>query len=682
MRWPWLLSQLSLLLSLLSLLSLPFALALPAAAPSRGGPGVALVALEALVASGEGQLSLAELGALVAQAGGRAQCPREPCGECPSVPALLALAGKAPGGTAGLEATELSWLGAAVVATLRDPPDATCGDIGGDTNGDIHGDIGGDTNGDTNGDIHGDIHGDTKATAGSWASHVRALHREFVTDATDVTGNVTVTATSHGGPRLREVAELLAAIEPNYRSDSGHQACMDARGVLAAATRMSPRVGTGRELVALGVLVLRGHRLCPGDSGDSGDTASARCGDSSWHLGDTGDIDTPHGSMGTWHCGDTGDINASRGDMDSRHGDIGSHLGDTDTWHGDSHPIESQHGPTAPSSGDSGDNVTVPTATNSTEHEEQLGVTERYLLGTLTALALALVPLVALALVLCPRCPLCSRCPHGAGCRRCRPCRLCPPRWWRPLLDGLAAGALSGDALLHVLPEALGVHSHSGGGHSEHGGDTHSPPWELLAVLGGLYGGFVLERLLGGLGAPPEEVKDGDPTPDPAQSTQELTNHGSGRAQALLLSAGGAVHRLADGLALGSAFAASGSAGAAAGAGLALHELPRALSDALVLSQSGLGTRRTVALAAAAALPVVPGVVAGLALGAAPAARTWLAALGGGFLLHLALCHMVPAMLSMRSPSPWALLGLQSAGLLGGWALLLLLALNEQGDEH
>lgn len=52
---------------------------------------------------------------------------------------------------------------------------------------------------------------------------------------------------------------------------------------------------------------------------------------------------------------------------------------------------------------------------------------------------------------------------------------------------------------------------------------------------------------------------------------------GSGGAQALLLSAGGGVHRLADGLALGSAFVTSGSAGAAAGAGLALHELPRSL---------------------------------------------------------------------------------------------------------
>ena len=38
----------------------------------------------------------------------------------------------------------------------------------------------------------------------------------------------------------------------------------------------------------------------------------------------------------------------------------------------------------------------------------------------------------------------------------------------------------------------------------------------------------------------------------------------------------------------------------------------------------------------------------------------------------------VPAMLAARDRWPWLLLGLQSAGLLGGWGLLLLLALYEE----
>ncbi|OWK49882.1 Cleavage and polyadenylation specificity factor subunit 1, partial [Lonchura striata] len=65
----------------LLLLALPAALAAPAEPAARAGPGLALAALEALVASGEGQLSRGALRALVARAAGRAQCPRGPCGE-------------------------------------------------------------------------------------------------------------------------------------------------------------------------------------------------------------------------------------------------------------------------------------------------------------------------------------------------------------------------------------------------------------------------------------------------------------------------------------------------------------------------------------------------------------------------------------------------------------------------
>ncbi|CAN8178247.1 unnamed protein product, partial [Coccothraustes coccothraustes] len=259
----------------------------------------------------------------------------------------------------------------------------------------------------------------------------------------------------------------------------------------------------------------------------------------------------------------------------------------------------------------------------------------------------------------------------------------CP--WCPQQALGVHGGDTGGDTDVtscHSCPRRLWGCTATPGGDTRRTGVTVTAPLGAAGRAGGALRGLRAGAAAGDAGSAPRGGEGWRPPPEPAQSTQELTNHGSGRAQALLLSAGGAVHRLADGLALGSAFAASGSAGAAAGAGLALHELPRAFSDALVLWQSGLGPRRTVALAAAAALPVVPGALVGLALGAAPAARTWIAALGGGFLLHLALCHMVPAMLSVRGPSPWALLALQSAGLLGGWGLLLLLALNEQGDEH
>lgn len=60
-----------------------------------------------------------------------------------------------------------------------------------------------------------------------------------------------------------------------------------------------------------------------------------------------------------------------------------------------------------------------------------------YALASAAGLALALAPLLALAVL---RCPLCHR----------------AQRWLQPLLMGLAAGSLSGDTLLHLLPQVWG----------------------------------------------------------------------------------------------------------------------------------------------------------------------------------------------------------------------------------
>ncbi|XP_037234569.1 zinc transporter ZIP4 [Falco rusticolus] len=144
-----------------------------------------------------------------------------------------------------------------------------------------------------------------------------------------------------------------------------------------------------------------------------------------------------------------------------------------------------------------------------------------------------------------------------------------------------------------------------------------------------------------------------------------------------MVTLGDAAHSVADGLALGAALASSWRAGVATGLALLCHELPHALGDLAVLVQAGLSWQRALALGLAGALPILPGIYIGLALGTATAARTWLGALATGLLLYLALCDMVPAMVAARDRQPWVLLALQSTGLLAGWGLLLLLALYE-----
>ena len=79
-------------------------------------------------------------------------------------------------------------------------------------------------------------------------------------------------------------------------------------------------------------------------------------------------------------------------------------------------------------------------------------------------------------------------------------------------LVAMAAGSLAGDALLHLLPMALGLHGHHDGNalnvttnHSDHEHHEHDHReedhtvviWKCLVCFGGIYAFFLIERLMG-----------------------------------------------------------------------------------------------------------------------------------------------------------------------------------------
>lgn len=107
--------------------------------------------------------------------------------------------------------------------------------------------------------------------------------------------------------------------------------------------------------------------------------------------------------------------------------------------------------------------------------QDQLSQAERYLYGSLATLLICLCAVFGLLLLTCAKC---STATH----------------YIMQTFLSLAVGALTGDALLHLIPKVLGLHTHSGEVHTHEeesiGGQS---TWRLLAVLGGFYIFFLFE---------------------------------------------------------------------------------------------------------------------------------------------------------------------------------------------
>ncbi|XP_074172656.1 zinc transporter ZIP4 isoform X1 [Rhinolophus sinicus] len=326
--------------------------------------------------------------------------------------------------------------------------------------------------------------------------------------------------------------------------------------------------------------------------------------------------------------------------------------------------------------------------------QDQLSQAEKYLYSSLATLLICLCSVCGLLLLICTACSTAARYVIQA-------------------FLGMAMGALTGDALLHLMPKVLGLHQH--GGHGEHGMNCHSPQhvWRLVVVLGGLYAFFLFEKLVdlllpldpedpkdeprshGGHShgmslqlaprelRPPKQPHEGSRadlvaeespellSPEPRRQSPEL------RLLPYMITLGDGLHNFADGLAVGAAFTSSWKTGLATSLAVFCHEVPHELGDFAALLHAGLSVPRALLLNLVSALTAFAGLYVALALGVGEESEAWILAVAIGLFLYVALCDMLPAMLKVRDPRPWLLFLVQNVGLLGGWAVLLLLSLYE-----
>jgi zinc and cadmium transporter len=138
---------------------------------------------------------------------------------------------------------------------------------------------------------------------------------------------------------------------------------------------------------------------------------------------------------------------------------------------------------------------------------------------------------------------------------------------WVPMLVSFAIGALLGAAFLEILPHAFEA------------GDAHEV---AAAVLGGIFGFFVLEKLLLWRHCHTEHCEVHD---------QHASALDHGRSGALII-VGDTVHNFVDGMLIAAAFLQGTELGIVTAVAIIAHEIPQEVGDFLILLHSGYSRLR------------------------------------------------------------------------------------------
>jgi zinc and cadmium transporter len=188
---------------------------------------------------------------------------------------------------------------------------------------------------------------------------------------------------------------------------------------------------------------------------------------------------------------------------------------------------------------------------------------------------------------------------------------------WVPMLVSFAIGALLGAAFLEILPHAFEA------------GDAHEV---AAAVLGGIFGFFVLEKLLLWRHCHTEHC----------EVHASALDHG--RSGALII-VGDTVHNFVDGMLIAAAFLQSTELGIVTAVAIIAHEIPQEVGDFLILLHSGYSRLRALTMnLLSSTATIVGGVIGYFSLQFLEEFRPTLLGIVAASMIYVAVADLIPGL--------------------------------------
>jgi zinc and cadmium transporter len=186
---------------------------------------------------------------------------------------------------------------------------------------------------------------------------------------------------------------------------------------------------------------------------------------------------------------------------------------------------------------------------------------------------------------------------------------------WVPMLVSFAIGALLGAAFLEIIPHAF------------ESGEAHQV---ALTILGGIFGFFVLEKVLIWRHCHTEhcEVHDKD-----------------GNRSGILIVIGDTVHNFIDGVLIAAAFLQSVELGVVTAVAIIAHEIPQEVGDFLILLHSGYSRARALLMnLLSSAATVVGGVLGYFSLQLIEGLEPILLGVVAASMIYVAVADLIPGL--------------------------------------